>query len=497
MDETKIVVNFELVECNYDFVRIGDEIFYDLVQIYDGSYEALNIEFKNNSILSELDSAYQKQNKLQCKVNFKTPNGFVLDYKGVSIYLPNKELQGTNLVEGSDTTLYIKHFSYNANIICSLNSNSNSNLVSQFQKYIGKSDSFNFEIIEINNSGLIVADSSIYGFIPNSHLGKISKDKIRQGNTIKASVIACSLKGGLVLSIRNHLLYDILVDLNDAFNNQICLSGEIKSFYKKYFIIDYKGIDLLLNKNYVLNNDNIDIKQSIYFKIIDFSWTKTISISVLETSENGLVSSFRRENLFIGTVQNVMDSGLLISINENYIGFMPNFEITNNWKLDLSIVKEGQKIKASITKFNYQGLYLSRLLYTRKIRSRLASKKIKINDTVVLKIYDKMAKFGVLVRNEAIKGLIPLENILPKEIIEQINILNFVKYCKLIFKKKSLIKCIVSEVDDNDNKIAFDINVHEIDNKEKIIQIFDYFKNNTKQKIAVIDFYNKKARKDL
>ena len=493
LDETNLLVNFELVECNYDFVRVGDEVIYDLVQIYDGSHEALNIEFRKNSILSELDSAYQNQNELQCKVIFKTPNGFVVDYKGVSIYLPNKELQGKILIEGSDTTLFIKHFSYGDNIICSTSCNPNASLVSQFLKYIGKKDSFDFEIIEINNSGLIVSDSSVYGFVPNSHLGLIRKDEVQQGNIIKASVITCSLKGGLVLSLRNHALYHILVELNEAFNNQLCLSGEIKSISNKYIIIDYKGIELVLNKNYILQNDNIELKQRINFKIIDFSWTKTISISVIETSENGLIDSLRNENLYVGTVQKVMDTGLLVSINENYIGFMPNFEITDNWKIELSILKEGSKIKASITKFDCQGIYLSRLRYLKKIRRRLASKNFEINDTVVLKIYDKMAKFGVLVSNEAVKGLIPLENILPKEVIEQIDILKFVKYCKDIFKRRSLIKCIVSDVDDNDNKVAFDINVHEIENKEKIGQIIDYFKNNAELQLVVIDFYNIKA----
>ena len=271
LDETNLVVNFEQIECNYDIVRVGDEIIYDLVQIYNGSYEALNIEFRKNSILSELDSAYQNQIELHCKVFFKTPNGFVVDYKGVTIYLPNRELQGRILVEGSNTTLYIKHFSYGANIICSTSSNPNANIVAQFQKHIGKMDSFNFDIIDTNDSGIIVSDSSIYGFIPNSHLGAIKKDEVRQGNIIKASVIACSLKGGLVLSLRNHLLYDILVELNEAFNNQFCLSGEIKSIYGKYIIIDYKGIELVLNKNFLIQNANIDIKQSINFKIIDFS----------------------------------------------------------------------------------------------------------------------------------------------------------------------------------------------------------------------------------
>lgn len=492
LDETNLVVNFERVECNYDFVRVGDQIIYDLVQIYDGSFEALNIEFRKNSILSELDNAYQKQNELHCKVICKTPNGFVVDYKGVTIYLPIKELQGKNLVEGTNTTLYIKHFSYGSNIISSISKNSNTNLVAQFQGYIGKNDSFDFEIIETNDSGIIVSDSTNYGFIPNSHLGTIKKVEVQQGSIIKASVISCSLKGGLVLSLRNHLLYDVLVELNDAFNNQFCLSGEIKNIYVKYIIVNYKGIELVLNKNFLLQNDNIDTKQNIDFKIIDFSWTKTISISVIETSENGLINSQRDENLYVGTVQKIIDNGLLVSINEFYTGFMPNSEITDNWKLELGVLKEGSKIKASITIFDCQGLYLSRLRYLKKARRRMDSKHFEINDTVVLKIYDKMAKFGVLVSNEAVKGLIPLENILPKVVIEKIDILKFVKYCKNIFKRRSLIKCIVSDVDENDNKIAFDLNVKEIENKEKINRIVDYFENNAELQFVVIDFYNKK-----
>jgi ribosomal protein S1 len=494
LDETNLFVNFELVECNYDFVRVGDEVIYDLVQIYDGSYEAINIEFRKNKILADLDRAYQSQSELKFKVILKKANGFVVDYKGVTSYIPNRELQSSTLFEGSDTMLYIKHFSHGGNIICSTSSNPNINLVAQFQKYIGKKDSFDFEIIDANNSGIIVSDSYSYSFIPNSHLGGIRKDELRQGSIIKASVIACSLQRGLVLSLRNYLLYDVLIELNDAFNKQFFLSGEIINIYDKHIIVDYKRIELVLNKNFIPFNSVINVKQNISFKIIDFSFTKAISISMMETTGNGLMNSFRNTNMYIGTVNKILHKGILVTLNERYVGFMPNHEITENWKLDVSCLKEGSIIKASITKYDCNGLFLSRIKYIKKARRRLAANKFAVNDSVVLRIYDKMAPFGVLVSNGAVKGLMPITNILPKEIIGKIDIMDFIKYCKDIFKRGAFIKCIVSDIIKDDNKVAFDLNVVEIENQDKIHRIIDYFLNNDELRSVIVEFYkNKRA----
>ena len=45
-------VNFELFECDYDFVRVGDSVIYDLVKIADGKLEALNVNFSSNLSVS-------------------------------------------------------------------------------------------------------------------------------------------------------------------------------------------------------------------------------------------------------------------------------------------------------------------------------------------------------------------------------------------------------------------------------------------------------------
>lgn len=490
IDESKLVVNFERCECNYDYIRAGDEVIYDLIKISDGSFEALDIEFNKNSILSELDSAFQKQKEIHCKVILKTPKGFIIDYKGITMYLPEKEIQGKTLAEGDNIILFIKYFSYGAKIIASL---SKTNYVFHYQRYIGKRDGFEFEIFDINDSGLIVFENDTYGFIPNSHLGPLNLEDINIGESIIASVIGCSLKKGLILSIRNYLKYDILVELNEAFKEQKILSGKIKSIYSRYIIVNYKGIDLVLNKLYILNSE-INKNELLEFKIVHFSWSKTISVSNTEISEKGILSSLRNDNMFMGTVKEIWDNGALISINEFYTGFMPNEEMSDNWKLDLSCIKEGSKIKASIIRFDCKGLILSRLNYIKKIKRRIALNGLHLGDSMELKIVDKMANFGVLVSNNNVKGLICLESILPIGVIKEINLLEFTKYCKPIFKRRAHIKCLISGINKKENKIEFEPDYSITENFEKVNNIINFFKDNRAMKQIVSHFYDKKIK---
>ena len=57
--------NFEKCECNYDKIRIGDEVEFHLYKSLSNNLDALNIEFLKNKLLSELDSIFQKQIKIE------------------------------------------------------------------------------------------------------------------------------------------------------------------------------------------------------------------------------------------------------------------------------------------------------------------------------------------------------------------------------------------------------------------------------------------------
>lgn len=486
--ENNLVVLFEKFECNYNYVRIGDEVIFDLEKSFDDIFDALNIEFARNSILTELAKIYHKQSEIVCKVLSKTPKGFYIDYKGCTLFLPASESQSKNIVESSLITVFIKYFSYGANIIASLMRNELINTVEKYKNYINKEDSFEFEVIEINNFGIVVCDKDEFGFIPNSHILSVKKEDLKIGDIVKACVISCSLTKGLVLSIRNHLLFNILIELNSAFKDQKTITGCIKDIYNKYIIVCYKDINLVLNKQFVRSRE-ININELIDFKVINFSWSKIISISNIEIYENGIIYVLRNKNMFIGKVEEILDNGTLISLNEEYTGFMPFSDMSDIWKLDFSTLRKGSRIKTSITQFDFKGLYLSRLKYKRKLKKSRASSICNIGDSFQLKMKDKMALFGVLVCNESVNGLIPLGNILPPKVINELNKIEFVKYCKEIFKRRSQLKCVVSDINKEYNKVNFELDYSAEENLDRINNIINYFENHKVFKTLVQEFY--------
>jgi ribosomal protein S1 len=288
------------------------------------------------------------------------------------------------------------------------------------------------------------------------------------------------------------LLYKILEELNLAYLEQIKLQGSVKSISSKIYLIDYKGINLLMNHDYLLKE--VTIGSTIEFKIIDFSWTAAISISTIEVTDSGLLKKLRTDNLFQGTISKVFKNGLLIMINEYYTGYMSNTEISDNWLLDSEPLKEGSKINLSIMKFDYKGLALSRINFKKNKKKSNASSFYKVGDIIEMKIYDKMIFSGLLVKDGTVKGLIPIDKIIPEEVIKEINLLYFIKFCQNLFKKHSFIKCVVCNVEGENNKLLFDIDYEDDRNKSNIIKIIDYFSNDRNLKKIVVDYLNSRLK---
>jgi ribosomal protein S1 len=486
-------VNFELFECDYDFVRIGDLVVFDLVKLADGKFDALNINFSSNPILSELNHNFSKQQSLNYKVIKQTSKGYIIDYEGFSAFLPNNDLKANNLVIGDTLELFIIHFNNNGeSIIVSSVKNRNTNSYKKYKNFIYKENSFEFEVHDINSSGLIVYENDNLGLIPNSHITPFEKKNIEIGQLLKVNLIGCSIRKGLLLSIRNHDLYNVLSELHTAYKDGIILKGEIIKSNAHMVIVVYKGINLHLNKNFILDDliESIDINESIDFKVIDFTWNKEISISNKEIKNYELREITQNENMFKGNVLEVLETGVIISINKLYHGYMPFNEMSDNWRVNFNVLKKGSIIKASVNSFDFNGISLSRIKYLNKAKKKIASKVFSIGDKMVLKMRDRMAFYGVHVLNPNVKGLIPLGNIIPAELRDSLDRKKFKDYCKEIFKRRGWLKCVISDIDTEKNKIGFELDYDDAENQERIKVIADYFDDRQ----FVLEFHNNKSK---
>lgn len=488
-------INFEKCECNYDKIRIGDEVEFHLYKSLNNNLDALNIEFIKNKLLSELDRVFQKQIKIECTIIKKKNKGFILDYNGAEIYLPYSNTIEQNLMIGHPIKIYIQSFSYNDFIIASQKENS-LNTYQEYNKHFERNETLEFEIVNFNIGGVLVSDGFNLGFIPNSHIYPLNKNELKEGQKIFVKILSYSVSTGLQLSIRNHFFAEIIKILSEAFKNQQVLKGMVKGSNKFYYSVFFEGLELKMNKEFVAKDNLID-GEEIEFIIIDFNARKDISISNIEISSLGIIQDFCKNNQFLGLVKEIQSEGLIIELNDAYkTCFLPNSEISDflPWNFDYERIKIGARIKVSITKFDYKGIYLSRVLYKKKERRAIASFRYKIGDKFQLKIKDKMAKFGVLVADENIKGLIHLDSILPSDIIQKIDKLDFVKHCSDIFKRRLIIDCVINDIDTEHNKIAFDLDYSKQENIERSQSILTYFENDKEEYNSVDRFYKTKIK---
>jgi ribosomal protein S1 len=488
-------INFEKCECNYDKIRIGDEVEFHLFKSLSNNLDALNIEFVKNKLLSELDSIFQKQIKIECIILKKKNKGLILDYCGAEIYLPYSNTIEQDLMIGQPIMIYIQSFSYN-NFIIASQKETRLNSHKDYNKHFERNETLVFQMVDFNNGGVLVSDEFNLGFIPNSHIYPLNKNELNEGQKLQVKIISYNLTTGLKLSVRNHFFAEKIKALSEAYTNQQVLKGILKSTNKLYYSVFFEGFELKMNKEFVIKDNLID-NEVIKFVIVDFNARKDISISNIEITSHGLMQNFCKNNQFLGLVKEIQSEGLIIELNDSYkTCFLPNNEISDflPWDFDYKRIKIGARIKVSIKKFDYKGIYLSRVLYKKKERRAIASVRYKIGDKFRLKIKERIAKFGVIVADNNIKGVIPLESIIPIDIIQKIDKLDFVKYCNNILKRRSIIDCVIKYIDIEHNKIDFDLDYSKVENIEKGQCILTYFENDKEVYDSLARFYNAKIK---
>ncbi|MDC1202858.1 hypothetical protein N8017_00705 [Crocinitomicaceae bacterium] len=226
------------------------------------------------------------------------------------------------------------------------------------------------------------------------------------------------------------------------------------------------------------------------FKVIDFTWNKEISISNKEIENYELLEITKNKNMFKGQIIEVLETGVIISINKLYSGYMPFNEMSDSWRVNFNVLKKGSIIKASVNNFDFNGICLSRIKYLSKAKRKIASKVLSVGDKMKLKMHDRMAFYGVHVSNSEVKGLISLDNIIPPGLRDSLDRKKFKDHCVEIFKRRGWLKCVVSDIDSENNKIGFELDYDDAENQERVKNIADYFDDTE----FVLEFHNNKSK---
>ncbi len=491
-------VRFERFECNYDNIRVNDIVRFDLVKSFDGVFDALNIEFVTNSELKELDISYQKQSPVLCQVLYSTSKGFVIAFKNITLLLPEAFCFDEEIIIGSTQEFYVHTFSYNNNIIATVKKVRSEGLLETFATHINSNQSFLFQIIEFREHGIQMSKEGYTGFVPDYHIVPFDKEKIQIGEEFFVKVIGCSMSTGLVLSIRNHYAYDSLNRLKNAFESEEILTGSITCISKEYLLIKCCDLIVKMNSHQVVS-DKVQIGDEIPFKIVEFSMTKYISVSNIEVTKYGIINQFRNSNIFTTKIVSILENELIVAINDLYkTAFLPINELSTigDKKKILSQLKIGSVIHCSITQFNCFGLYVSRLKYKIKRRQENASLILHVNDRIRVKI-KKISKSGLFVENMWVKGFISISEILPEELIVNIDIYQFVNYTKNIFKCKTQLSSIIFKIDKENNKIFFDFDLTDWRIEKKINEMIAFFSYDTELGEKIKLYYKVKRQQQL
>ena len=491
-------IRFEKIECNYIIIRIGDYVEFDLFKCSDGFYEALNIDFINNKTNILINKLYISQTEIECKVLYQTKNGYILEYNNFNLFL-HSNIVSNEIKIGSSINVFINSFSEGGIVSTSFLKNNKFEIIAKYNKIKNDCLPLKVNVVEINNYGLIVNFETIYGFIPNPHISPLKKELISLGDDVNAIIISNTVKNGFIFSIRNYELKNVLEELLAAYKKNLSLVGIVENISNNIYRINYKGISLLLNDQYILDN-NIDINTSISFKIINYSQSDKISISNIETTDFGLLDIYLNNNLFLGIIKEINAFGIIVSLNDKYnSAFLPLNQVSDILPYDFNFnkLKIGSEIKISIISFNYKNIIVSRIKYKKLNSQNKQSIILKMNTKIYLKASDKFSFFGLLVSNNNFKGLIPIEEILPLNVYELINKLDFIKLCKTVYKRRCYFNCIVEKIDELNNKISFDLDYTIAENIEYSNKIIEYFNDNYFLKTLVAEFYKEKIENQI
>jgi competence protein ComFC len=259
-------------------------------------------------------------------------------------------------------------------------------------------------------------------------------------------------------SIPNLIVFE---KVKSAFKEREIITGVVKRYSESgVYIIDYHGLEIGINKRFLFS-PRISIGMEISFKIIEIRSSNSIAASEIETSPDQILSLMDQGNIFWVELLKRSNNGFVVRLNNSYTAFLPVnqiFKTSYSEKL-LKKMVPGMRFRCSVNRFNTFGIQVSRLGFIRKRDRRIAASRYNLGDKFTMKIADNLANFGLIVKNDKIKGLIKIQNIFDEFFSDEGNRKEIRSKFNSIFKQNVKLDCLISEVDLIENKIYFDFDL--------------------------------------
>jgi len=365
----RLIPKEEFLKEEWDGLTVGDEI---QVLIYGG--KASYSKVRTIVAFEEIKEAFSKKEPIEIKIVKETKGGYTANYKGINIFLP-ASLAGRNKdikLNQTYKAVIIKLEESEKNVVCSileLEKLEKEAALNAFFEKTNIGDVLKGKVKAIIEKGVFVDLGSFEGFIPFSELTnkriKSPKDILKVGDEVTAKIIDMDIKKKKVTLSTKSLEekpWDVFLR---SYKEGDKIEGVVRNFINTgVFIEIIDGVDGFLHVSEIswterVNDPkkyfNIGDKVLCQIKSIDEK-NRKISLSlkaVLENPWQEFVETHPTGSVVTCKVKEVNDKGVVVAINENLEGFIPNENLswskTSEFKKSINI---GQEITAKLVEAN-------------------------------------------------------------------------------------------------------------------------------------------------
>ncbi|GAB4438185.1 MAG: 30S ribosomal protein S1 [bacterium] len=336
----------EFLPEEWETLQVGDEIEV-LVQGGRTSYS----KARGLVALQELKNAHINNEPIEIKVTGTVKGGYTASYKGINIFLPASQ-SGRNekiVLRNSYKALVIKFEEKDNNVVCSiseLEKREKERLLNKFFEDRQIGEIITGKVKTIIEKGVFVDLGGFEGFVPFSELTykriKSPKEYVKVGDSLTAKIIEVNSKKRKITLSSKTLEEKPWDRFLRTFKEGDKIEGIVRNMINTgVFVEIIDGVDGFLHVSEIswterVNDPkkyfNIGDKVSCLIKSIDEKHQK-ISLSLREVLANpwqDFVSAHAIGSVVACKVKEVMDKGIVVSLENDLEGFIPNEYVSWN-----------------------------------------------------------------------------------------------------------------------------------------------------------------------
>lgn len=360
----KFVPRSEFLEDEWNTIKEGDEI-----QVYVESGRVSYARARKLISLSEVNEYFEKNIPIKIKMIKPVKAGFVADYKGIEIFIPQSQSGKDALKMGETVEAIIKKIEDNGKKIIAS--------VSEYQKILKDrkikeffsskkiGDIVEGEIKSMIEKGIFVNVDNIDCFVPFSELTykriKKPEEIFKIGDKVKAKIIDLKEQEGKVTLSLKSLEEDPWQKFLRLYKENDKVKGIVRNIIDKgVFVEIIDGVDGFLHVSEISWTERVSSPKK-YFKVgdhieclikkIDVE-NKKISLSfraMLANPWEDFLNEHALGSIMDVKIKKIIEPGIILELPKNLEGFVPNENIS--WKYvneAKKMLKEGETIKVKL-----------------------------------------------------------------------------------------------------------------------------------------------------